>query len=247
MVSLVARQGRELQRYSEDGHRLVVGCIPYKLEWDKTGADGIVIDQTLQVLVISAQKGKEMLFPRGGWESDESEKEATSREAMEEAGVLGNVEKELGRWWYQSKSHDSRKMGIMFPLNVTEELRQWPEMGNRRRRWVTVAEARETCQQVWMLEALNILVDRLSSAMRVHTASPPLSIVDQPCEKLGKLKRGTIVLRNEPESPVVRRKKPRQSNSRSSFAEGIVVRDRIKNGWFLGDCVGSNCRSYLLV
>ena len=149
------------------------------------------------------------------------------------------MQEELGRWWYQSKSHDSRKMGIMFPLNVTKELHQWPEMGNRRRRWVTVAEAMETCKQVWMLDALSRLVRRLSSVLWEHTASPPRNIADQPPrEKSGKLKRGSPVPTNEPESRVVRRKMPRQFDSILSFDEGFSR--------FLGDSVGSNCRSYLL-
>ncbi|MQL99156.1 hypothetical protein Taro_031870 [Colocasia esculenta] len=162
MVSLVARQGRQLQRYTSSGHRLVVGCIPYKFKADSPEEDAIAIDQALRVLVISSQKGQEILFPKGGWEKDESMEEAASREAMEEAGVVGHIEERLGKWWYQSKSQDSRKVGILFPLNVTEELHQWPEMGNRRRRWVTVAEARESCQQPWMRKALDKLVDRLS-------------------------------------------------------------------------------------
>ncbi|MQL99155.1 hypothetical protein Taro_031872, partial [Colocasia esculenta] len=225
MVALVARQGRDLQRYTEDGHRLVVGCIPYKVESDKTGEHGIAIDRALQVLVISAQKGREMLFPRGGWESDESIKEATSREAMEEAGVLGDVEEELGRWWYQSKSHESRKVGIMFPLNVTEELHQWPEMGNRRRRWVTVAQARETCQQVWMLEALDILVERLSSSPRAHGTAPPLgsNIAEQPNRELGKMNSIDIDLMQGPAVPTSRKMEREPVRSTMNISQWILL------------------------
>ncbi|KAL4567322.1 hypothetical protein LXL04_022903 [Taraxacum kok-saghyz] len=51
------------------------------------------LEDPLEVLVISAQrKGKGMLFPKGGWESDESIKEAALRKSLEEAGVLGTVE-----------------------------------------------------------------------------------------------------------------------------------------------------------
>ena len=75
----VARQGRELQRYTRNGRRLVVGyflpllphfvlreisilmlferefrCIPYKFK----------ADESLEVLVISSQKGQAILFPK---------------------------------------------------------------------------------------------------------------------------------------------------------------------------------------
>uniref|UniRef100_A0A1D1YAC2 Nudix hydrolase 17, mitochondrial n=1 Tax=Anthurium amnicola TaxID=1678845 RepID=A0A1D1YAC2_9ARAE len=165
MVAVVARRGRQLQRYTSNGRRLVVGCIPYKFKAEKTPCMDAV-DQALEVLVISSQKGQDILFPKGGWESDESIKDAARREAMEEAGVEGNVERVLGKWRYKSKTQDSYKLGYMFPMNVTEELIHWPEMENRKRRWVTVAEARETCQQPWMKKALDTLVKRLSRSSR---------------------------------------------------------------------------------
>ncbi|OEL33353.1 hypothetical protein BAE44_0005628 [Dichanthelium oligosanthes] len=47
---MVARQGRELQRYSDStGGRVVVGCIPYR---PRAGSDG----GEVEVLVISSQK-----------------------------------------------------------------------------------------------------------------------------------------------------------------------------------------------
>ncbi|XP_020586132.1 nudix hydrolase 4-like [Phalaenopsis equestris] len=159
MSMMIARQGRELQRYTSCGKRLVVGCIPYKLK--KDGPFMVGMDKMVQVLVISSQKGHGMMFPKGGWESDETMNQAASREAMEEAGVQGHLEGNLGRWLYKSNRNNVFYEGTMFPLNVTEELAYWPEMELRKRRWVTVAEAREGCQHIWMREALERLLIRL--------------------------------------------------------------------------------------
>lgn len=154
MAVMVARQGRELQRYdSVDGRRLVVGCVPYRFNRS---------NQSIEVLVISSQKGHGMMFPKGGWELDETVTQAASREAVEEAGVQGNVEDVLGHWKYKSRRYDKIYEGIMFPLHVTEELPNWAEMDVRKRRWVTVAEMREGCQHWWMVEALDELERRLS-------------------------------------------------------------------------------------
>uniref|UniRef100_A0A5B7AQ68 Putative Nudix hydrolase 17 n=1 Tax=Davidia involucrata TaxID=16924 RepID=A0A5B7AQ68_DAVIN len=158
MVCTVSRTGRHLQRYNK-GCRLVVGCIPYRY---KNGKDG-TINNEFEVLVISSQKGQGMMFPKGGWEIDESVGEAASRESLEEAGVLGNVESELGKWSFKSKSRGTYREGYMFPLLVTEQLDLWPEKNVRQRVWMTVAEAREVCQHGWMKEALDVLVDRLKS------------------------------------------------------------------------------------
>ncbi|KAK9074882.1 hypothetical protein SSX86_003201 [Deinandra increscens subsp. villosa] len=159
MVAMVARSGRQLQRYNK-GHRQVVGCIPYRIKSNK----GMNVEDALEVLVISSRrKGKGMLFPKGGWESDESIKEAALRESMEEAGVFGTIERILGEWHFKSKTNDSLYEGYMFPLLVKEQLDFWPEKDIRQRVWVSVPKAKEVCQHSWMKEALDLLVKRLES------------------------------------------------------------------------------------
>jgi len=153
MVSLVARTGRHLQRYDTIGYRQVVGCIPYRYRKTNKSVE-------LEVLVISSQKGEGMLFPKGGWETDEDIKEAALRETFEEAGVRGVVEEKLGMWCYKSKRCDIMHNGYMFPLLVKKELDQWPEQDIRKRKWMKATEAREVCQQGWMKEALDRLIDR---------------------------------------------------------------------------------------
>ncbi|KAG6765969.1 hypothetical protein POTOM_030032 [Populus tomentosa] len=173
MACMVARSGRELQRYDNMGRRQVVGCIPYRF---KNCSDGFNGDE-LEVLVITSQKGqaKGMMFPKGGWELDESVEEAASRESLEEAGVLGNVEDELGKWNFLSKRHGTFYEGFMFPLFVTKQLDLWPEKSVRQRIWMTVDEAREVCRHWWMKEALDILVERHSSLQQLQKEELALS------------------------------------------------------------------------
>ncbi|CAN6885470.1 unnamed protein product [Brassica oleracea] len=159
MVCVVFRTGRQFQRYNK-GRRQVVGCIPYRL---KISTDG-TISEEFEVLVISSQKGHALMFPKGGWELDESVEEAASRESLEEAGVIGNVERQLGKWDFLSKSRGTFYEGLMFPMLVKEELELWPEQHLRQRMWMKVDEAREACRDWWMKEALDALVDRLSSS-----------------------------------------------------------------------------------
>jgi diphosphoinositol-polyphosphate diphosphatase len=121
--------------------------------------------------MISSQKGQAMLFPKGGWELDESIKEAALRETLEEAGVVGNIEDqdELGKWSFQSKSREIYHEGRMFALLVTEQHDVWPEKNLRQRLWMNVDDAREVCKNLWMKEALDKLVDRLTSQAQLHT------------------------------------------------------------------------------
>ncbi|GKV46809.1 hypothetical protein SLEP1_g53772 [Rubroshorea leprosula] len=110
-----------------------------------------------------------MLFPKGGWEKDECTMEqALSRETIEEAGVIGSIECKLGKWGYNSKR---KSKGVcheccMFSLHVERELESWPEMNFRKRKWVTVAEAKEECHVLWMKEALDKFVSYQTNELR---------------------------------------------------------------------------------
>ncbi|OIW01972.1 hypothetical protein TanjilG_09082 [Lupinus angustifolius] len=163
MVCLVSRTGRELQRYNSKGGRQVVGCIPYRYRKDINGDKS----NELEVLLVSSQKGQALMFPKGGWELDESIEEAACRESLEEAGVTGIIESELGQWSFISKRHGTYYEGHMLPLFVNEQLDMWPEKDLRRRVWMTIAEAREICQHWWMKEALDIFVKRLTPQQNI--------------------------------------------------------------------------------
>ncbi|KAG2562426.1 hypothetical protein PVAP13_8KG261903 [Panicum virgatum] len=138
-----ARQGRLRQRY-EGCYRLVSGCIPYMLK-EEGGESSSCQDVLgrLQVLMISTLKRGDLIFPKGGWEDDESIDEAACREAFEEAGVKGVISATpLGEWIFKSKSKQNSCglqgacKGFMFGLQVTELLEIWPEQVTHGRRWL---------------------------------------------------------------------------------------------------------------
>ncbi|XP_054786735.1 nudix hydrolase 18, mitochondrial-like [Prosopis cineraria] len=158
MVRLTSRTGRHLQRYDE-GCRQVVGCIPYRYK-NNRNVDGRHNSTELEVLMISAQNGQGMQFPKGGWEIDESMEQAALRETLEEAGVEGNVQSVLGKWRYKSKRQSVVHEGHMFPLLVNKQLEDWPEKNIRKRLWMSVSEAKEICPHAWMKEALDVLIYR---------------------------------------------------------------------------------------
>eukprot|EP00262_Sarcandra_glabra_P007176 TRINITY_DN1980_c0_g1_i1.p1 TRINITY_DN1980_c0_g1~~TRINITY_DN1980_c0_g1_i1.p1 ORF type:complete len:216 (-),score=31.57 TRINITY_DN1980_c0_g1_i1:260-907(-) len=158
-MDLLARTGRHKQIY--DGEfRLVSGCIPYK-QTRNVESHTVNSESMFKVLMISSPNRHDLVFPKGGWEEDESVHEAACREALEEAGVRGNIhETELGSWEFKSKSRqdsDSRVgicKGYMFALEVTEELESWPEQASHERKWLTVRDAYQHCRYDWMREAL---------------------------------------------------------------------------------------------
>ncbi|XP_072993112.1 nudix hydrolase 16, mitochondrial [Typha latifolia] len=157
MCDLVARTGRHQQRY-EGGCRLIAGCIPFRYRNRENSGDEK--NKVVEVLMINSQSGPGLLFPKGGWENDETVEEAAVREAVEEAGVRGDITECLGFYYFKSKSHQDEFCpeglckGAMFAMHVREELDSWPEQSTRQRSWLSVPEAMERCRHPWMQEAL---------------------------------------------------------------------------------------------
>ncbi|PKI50847.1 hypothetical protein CRG98_028754 [Punica granatum] len=151
MSELVARTGRHQQRY-RDGFRLVAGCIPFKYRGPG--------EEVVEVLMINSTSGPGLLFPKGGWEDDETDKEAALREAYEEAGVRGDLVDLIGHYEFKSKTLQDEESpegwckAVMFALLVKEELQSWPEQNTRHRTWLTIPEAIKCCRHPWMRQAL---------------------------------------------------------------------------------------------
>ncbi|KAK4272259.1 hypothetical protein QN277_020843 [Acacia crassicarpa] len=159
MSFCVARTGRHRQRY-EDNFRLVSGCIPYRWRKDINDSKGQT-EYIIEVLMLTSPNRDDLVFPKGGWEDDETALEAACRETLEEAGVKGIPrENPLGMWEFRSKSSqdlchlEGGCRGYMFALEVTEELETWPEQKNRDRQWLNVREAFRLCRYDWMCQAL---------------------------------------------------------------------------------------------
>ncbi|KAK8617371.1 hypothetical protein V6N13_080287 [Hibiscus sabdariffa] len=133
-------------------------CIPYRLENDAE-------ESRISVLMISTPNRDDLVFPKGGWEDDETVHEAACREALEEAGVKGILDEDpLGVWEFRSKSRQNSCSleggcrGYMFAMEVTEELDSWAEHITYNRKWLSPEEAYKLCRYDWMREALGALL-----------------------------------------------------------------------------------------
>lgn len=150
-----ARQGRERQRYGKAGERLVAGCIPFQM---LKKLDGMC---EARILMITSRNGKGFVFPKGGWEEDESVECAALRETVEEAGVRGRLEEPfLGTFNFKSGKVDQQTrargncVAYMFSMEVFEELDCWPEHNERTRIWCTLGEAYVKARHDWMRSVL---------------------------------------------------------------------------------------------
>lgn len=117
----------------------MAGCIPVRYSLNRSD------HSFARVLMITSRSGKGYVFPKGGWEVDESVEVAAQRETVEEAGVRGILELPiLGTFPFRSGKAErqgvcaqkGRCLAYMFAMEVSEELLEWPEGNQRQRVWV---------------------------------------------------------------------------------------------------------------
>jgi 8-oxo-dGTP pyrophosphatase MutT (NUDIX family) len=129
------------------------GIIPYRLERDD-----------LQVLLITTRGTGRWVIPKGNIGKGHSPRQAAEREAFEEAGVRGDVEKEqLGSYTYAKALKDgtSRPTVVkIFAMHVREEAKVWPEMAERRSEWMAPNEAARRVHEAGLATLLLRLAER---------------------------------------------------------------------------------------
>lgn len=92
-------------------------------------------------LVLSSSR-KRLVLPKGTIEPGHTAGETALREAWEEAGLLGVLEREpIGSYLYHKCA--KRCHVTVFLLEVTEICVEWPECGWRTRHWLRPAQALE--------------------------------------------------------------------------------------------------------
>ncbi|KAF9493132.1 hypothetical protein BDN71DRAFT_1148169 [Pleurotus eryngii] len=111
-----------------------------------------------KVLVVTSRKRPNIwLLPKGGWEPSDGELQAAAlREALEEAGVRGQITRFVKTTYSPSATYH------FYELDVSGLDSDWPEAKERRREWVDYAEAIKRLE--WKQE--------LSEGLKMSTLAP---------------------------------------------------------------------------
>jgi 8-oxo-dGTP pyrophosphatase MutT (NUDIX family) len=112
---------------------LQYGAIPFR----RVGGE-------IQFMMITSRRTRRWIFPKGNPIEGLSPAQTAAEEAFEEAGVRGTVgAAPIGHYHaLRSGPAGATTLSIeMYPLVVDEQLDQWPEMDERQRQWVTLAQA----------------------------------------------------------------------------------------------------------
>jgi 8-oxo-dGTP pyrophosphatase MutT (NUDIX family) len=109
------------------------------LPW-RRNADGEV-----EVLLITSRETRRWVIPKGWPIKGMKSPKSAAREAFEEAGVLGRVAKTpIGAYAYDKRLKNGRLQHVrvaVFALSVESEAETYPELGQREKRWLPLADA----------------------------------------------------------------------------------------------------------
>lgn len=95
----------------------------------------------VEVLLVTSRRRKRWIIPKG-WPVDGAKPvDAAETEAWEEAGVNGKAHSVcLGIYSYLKEFDEGDRLPCVvavFPIKVKKVAREWPEMGSRRRKWLS--------------------------------------------------------------------------------------------------------------
>ena len=101
--------------------------------------------ETVEVLLVTSRRTRRWILPKGWPIVGHRPPACAANEALEEAGVRGEMQKNaVGHYHYLKYHRDGSsepcKVDI-FALKVTHEENSWAEKDERERRWCTIAEA----------------------------------------------------------------------------------------------------------
>ncbi len=112
-----------------------------------------------QVCMITSSSGKRWIVPKGMIDPGHTAGESALMEAWEEAGLVGVLRPEpAGSYVYQKYGRTHHV--VVFVMEVTEAVSDWPERTIRRREWVSPEVASDRVDEL----ALKLIIESLFKA-----------------------------------------------------------------------------------
>jgi 8-oxo-dGTP pyrophosphatase MutT (NUDIX family) len=153
----------EQSRTKSTGKRIHVAAVCYRVKEDEP-----------EFLLVRTRRGR-WTFPKGGVDGDATNAEAAAREAYEEAGVKGTIERDPFHWYFHSKRDRIRASRAVVPVHAhlcEVERLVAPKEDHRNPTWFNADKARRRLRQNRAPEFASEVVqviDRAVSRIRSRT------------------------------------------------------------------------------
>ena len=113
------------------GRAIQYGVIPYR-----RSAGGI------EIMLVTSRTSGRWIIPKGWPAEGFAPHLSAAKEAYEEAGLVGTVGETVVGTFLHLKSATRQRLSVqVFPMEVLQELDQWPERFQRRRQWFNPDQA----------------------------------------------------------------------------------------------------------
>jgi len=123
-------------------------CLPFR---ERTGG-------SIEIMLITSRGTRRWVIPKGWPMKGRKPHASAAREAMEEAGLVGDVGKvPIGSYRYGKRLKSGEVVPCqveVFPLEVKSQRKRWPEKGQRSLRWFDPAEAAEAVDEPELKEVI---------------------------------------------------------------------------------------------
>ena len=146
-----------------------VGVLPWRIRKDGEA----------KILLITSRGRGRWIVPKGWLAKGLPPLAAASREAFEEAGIVGDISPApLTTYRYIKRLADRSQVACrvaVFGMNVRGTLSHWREKGQRQRRWFSLAAAADTLDDVELaafVRMLDAAPDRLEPSSRCPGRRP---------------------------------------------------------------------------
>ena len=121
--------------------RLQYGALPYRVS---SGSRA-------EFMLVTSRQTRRWVIPKGWPKKGKSPHRLAAREAFEEAGVTGAIgRRSVGSFSYEKRLKDGGLIECevrVFPLQVKRQSKQWPEMQERRIKWLSASKAAEKVKE----------------------------------------------------------------------------------------------------
>jgi 8-oxo-dGTP pyrophosphatase MutT (NUDIX family) len=114
-----------------------------------------------EVMLVTSRETGRWIIPKGWPKKRKAPYTSAAHEALEEAGVVGKVEREpIGSYSYNKRLRSGAVVLCevrVFPLKVKRQQKTWSEKGEREVRWFSRTEAAKVVQE----PALSVIIRSL--------------------------------------------------------------------------------------
>jgi len=128
--------------------RTQYAALPYRI-----GDDGAI-----EVMLVTSRETRRWIVPKGWPIKGLKPHETAAREAFEEAGVVGRVNKRpIASFQYEKRLKDGATVTCdveLFPFHVEQQRKRWPEQDERDGRWFSLEDAAAAVAEAELSEAI---------------------------------------------------------------------------------------------